>query len=130
MTTHPYKRSERIGKLLHIEISRIIQQLKDPRLQFVTVTDLVLTDDLSEAKVFFSVIGYEEKTEDITNILTKASGFIRHQLYEKVHLKEIPRLKFIYDDTSLKAVRIFSILDKIAKEKEDELSKKRKKTNR
>jgi ribosome-binding factor A len=127
MSTHPYKRSERIGKLLHIEISNVIQQLKDPRLQFVTVTDLTLTDDLSEAKVFFSAFGSEEKAQDIANILTKASGFIRHKLCERVHLKEIPNLRFIYDDTGIKAVRIFSILDKIAQErKNDEKPKKRK----
>jgi len=127
---HSYKRSERISKLLHIEISKIIQQLKDPRLGLVTVTDLVLTDDLSEAKVFFSLIGSEEKSSDIADILTKASGFIRHKLCERVYLKEVPNLRFIYDDTSIKAVRIFSILDRIAEEKKNEEKSKKRKSNR
>ncbi|MFN3966797.1 MAG: 30S ribosome-binding factor RbfA [Endomicrobiia bacterium] len=126
MVTHSYKRSDRISKLLHIEISKIIQKLKDPRLEFVTVTDLELTNDLSEAKVFFSVVGSEQKTSDIVDILNKASGFIKHQLYEKVCLREIPKLRFIYDDTSERAVRIFSILDKLAQEKKNEKSKKEK----
>lgn len=130
MVTHSYKRSDRISKLLHIEISKIIQKLKDPRLEFVTVTDLELTNDLSEAKVFFSVVGSEQKTSDIVDILNKASGFIKHQLYEKVCLREIPKLRFIYDDTSERAVRIFSILDKLAQEKKNEKSKKRKTTDR
>ena len=120
MTIPAYKRSERVRKLLHEEISKIVQRLKDPRLGFVTIVDLKLTEDMLESRVFCSIIGSDSEKKKTVEILNSASGFIRHSLGEIVELRRIPTLTFVYDDTSERADRIFSILDKLGDESKKE----------
>lgn len=113
-----FKRSERVAELLRHEISQLIQEIKDPRLGFVTVTGVRLSDDLMEAKVFFSVLGQEEERQVNSEILTKAVGSIRHQLGKKLEsLRRIPTIEFIYDDTPERAQRVSTILNQLAKER-------------
>lgn len=116
MSFRPYKRSERLAKLLHQKISEIILELKDPRIGFVTITDLELSDDLSTAKVFYSVLGGEKERKQTQEILSHAKGFIRCRMSKEFRLKKLPDLKFVFDETPERATKIFELLNRVKTE--------------
>lgn len=95
----PYKRSQRVGDLLRQEIADIImRRIKDPRLGFVTVTGVDITDDLKIAKVFISVLKDEEKEETL-NILNSARNFVRSEVAKRIRMKTIPSIEFRVDES-------------------------------
>lgn len=106
-----FKRSQRIQELLHEEISKLLMRgLKDPRIGFATITDVELTDNLSHAKVFVSVMGTEEEKKNSIIGLKSATGFIRSWLGKNLSLRYIPVLEFIRDDTADRVDKISKIL--------------------
>jgi len=111
-----YKRSTRVAELILQELSKIILELNKPDLGFVTVTGVKLTDDLLDARVFYSVIGTPEVVER-SKIVLQSIGHLRHELASRVNLRRTPTLFFQYDDTSEKAQKIFELLNKIEQEK-------------
>jgi ribosome-binding factor A len=109
-----YKRSERVADLLRCEVSTIIEHdLKDPRIGFVTVTAVRVTDDLKQARVLVTMLGDEEAREKSLQALQHASKHIRQLLGRRVRLKYIPQLKFAYDDTADAGRRIDRLLEGI-----------------
>lgn len=114
---HQYKRATRVGVLLQQELSKIIQTMAPEHgLGFVTITSIFLTDDLLDARVFFSVIGDDDEMKRTGDVLTDLIPQIRHRIAQHVDLRRVPRLVFEYDETPVKAQRVFSILDKISHE--------------
>lgn len=88
---------ERINDNLQEAISYIIfQEVKNPNIKFVTITAVNTTSDLSYAKVYFTTLG--DKIETL-KALKSAKGFIRNELKEKVELRNIPELEFVYDES-------------------------------
>ena len=95
----PYKRSQRVSDLLRQEIADIImRKVKDPRLGFVTVTGVKITEDLKAAHVFVSVLKEEEK-ENALEILNSARNFIRSEVANRVRMKTIPSIDFRIDES-------------------------------
>ena len=95
-------KNNKLGRLNHTmmrEISYILEtEVKDKHIKFVTITDVRVTNDLSFAKVYVTVLNDEYK--DITlKALKQASGFIRKQLSERVEIRHIPELQFVYDES-------------------------------
>ncbi|NIQ00518.1 MAG: 30S ribosome-binding factor RbfA [Nitrospinaceae bacterium] len=106
-----FKRSQRVQELLLEEISQLIQHgLKDPRIGFVTVTGIDLSDNLKNAKVFVSVMGSEQEKEDTLEGLNSAKGYIRSVLGKNLSLKFIPELIFKLDDTADRVEKITKIM--------------------
>jgi len=87
------------------------QETKDPRLKQVVVTDVVVSRDLTSAKVFFSVD--EDSHKIVASLLTKASGFFRSSLSKTLDLRHTPTLSFIYDTTPNTGARIDDLLRKL-----------------
>ncbi|MBD3272212.1 MAG: 30S ribosome-binding factor RbfA [Elusimicrobia bacterium] len=114
-----YKRAERVKELLREEISQYVQQIQDPGLGFVTITEVKLTDDLRHARMYYSVLGEEEQKQQTHAILQEHLGPMRKTLGKRLTLKRIPEIKLVRDDTSEKASHIFSLLDQIHAEKKD-----------
>ncbi|MGD0883343.1 MAG: 30S ribosome-binding factor RbfA [Thermodesulfovibrionales bacterium] len=109
----PYKRSQRVSDLIREEIADIImKRVKDPRLGFVTVTGVEITDDLKTAKVFVSIL-QEEERETTLAVLTSAKGFIRSELAKRVRMKSIPSLEFRIDESIARGDRIDRLLREI-----------------
>ncbi|GAB4389244.1 MAG: 30S ribosome-binding factor RbfA [Thermodesulfovibrionales bacterium] len=109
----PYKRSQRVSHLLKKEISDIIMnRVKDPRLGFLTVTDVDLTADLKLARVYVSVLRDEEK-DTTFEILESARAFIRAELGRRLRMKVIPALDFRLDTTAQYGARIEKLLKDI-----------------
>jgi ribosome-binding factor A len=93
-------RANRVGEQLKKEIGEIFQrELKDPRIGFLTVTAVDMTGDLSQAKVFISVLGSEEQRENSLNAIAKASGFIRSEIGKRIRLRHTPELIFKLDES-------------------------------
>ncbi len=87
------------------------QDTKDPRLKDVVITDVIVSRDLSSAKVFFSAA--EESQKIVLSLLNKASGFFRSRLSKKLDLRHTPSLNFIYDTAPNTGARMDKLLNKL-----------------
>jgi ribosome-binding factor A len=105
-------RHERIAGEIRQEISAMLAgELKDPRLSvFATITEVRMTPDLKQAKVYVSVMGPENEQRDTIKALTAAAGFIRHELSERLQLRRAPELLFVLDRSEEYAQRINELL--------------------
>jgi len=109
----PYKRSERVGDLLKEEIAEIVmRKVKDPRIGFLTITSVKVTDDLRIARIYITVLNKEEEEKTLKG-LDSAKGFIRSELAKRLRIKILPKLEFYKDDTLEYGTRIDEILKKI-----------------
>ena len=107
---------DRIGSNLVKEISYILMtEVKNPDVRFVTVTDCKVTQDLSYAKVYVTVFN-QDKIEETMKALKQASGFIRHELRERLDIRHIPELEFVYDESIEYGKKIEDIIEKIKEE--------------
>jgi ribosome-binding factor A len=95
-----YKRSDKVGDLIRKEISEILLgELKDPRIGFVTITKVAVSDDLRVARVYYSVFGDEDQKEESYQGLESAKGYIKRELGRRVRLKYMPDIQFLFDDS-------------------------------
>ncbi len=90
---------ERLNSIFVKEISYILStEVKDEDIKFVTITGCEITNDLSFAKVYFTVLDMEKKKETI-KALERAKSFIRGKLSERVEIRHTPELRFIFDES-------------------------------
>ncbi|HDL9795352.1 TPA: 30S ribosome-binding factor RbfA [Staphylococcus aureus] len=93
-------RAERVGEQMKKELMDIINnKVKDPRVGFITIADVVLTNDLSQAKVFLTVLGNDKEVENTFKALDKAKGFIKSELGSRMRLRIMPELMYEYDQS-------------------------------
>jgi ribosome-binding factor A len=108
-------RSNRVGEQMKKELSDIIgRKIKDPRIGFVTVTDVQVSGDLQQAKVYISVLGDEEQRENTLKGLAKAKGFIRTEVGQRIRLRKTPEIIFEWDESMEYGNRINSILHQLS----------------
>lgn len=94
-------RIEKLQELIKQEMSKmLLNDIKDPRIGFVTVTGVEMTGDLREAKIFVSVMGGEEQIKNSLDGLNSALGFVRREIGQRVRLRFTPEISFALD-TSL-----------------------------
>lgn len=104
---------ERISDALIEEISYIVSnKVKNKDINFVTITDVKVSNDLGFAKVFFTVLD-DSKIDVTLKALKEASGFIRHELRDRIDIRQIPELTFVYDESINEAKKIEDIIEKI-----------------
>ena len=104
---------DRINSSLVREISYILAtEVKDKDIKFVTITDCKATNDLSFAKVYFTVLN-DNRIKETLKALKSASGFIRHELRDRVDIRHIPELTFIYDESIDYGKKIENIIESI-----------------
>ena len=105
-------RIERVNELMRRELVLLLkQETKDPRLKQVVITDVIVSRDLTSAKIFFSVD--EDSIKIVTPLLDKASGFFRSSLSKSLDLRHTPTLSFIYDTAPNTGARIDDLLSKL-----------------
>ncbi|EGQ3427796.1 30S ribosome-binding factor RbfA [Staphylococcus pseudintermedius] len=93
-------RAERVGEQMKKELMDIINnKLKDPRVGFLTITDVQPTNDLSLAKVYLTVLGSDKERENTFKGLEKAKGFIKSEIGQRMQLRIVPDLQFEYDES-------------------------------
>jgi len=112
MAKPTYKRSVRVGDQMKQEIADILmKKIKDPRIGFVTVTDVELSDDLRNAKVFVSIYGGDR--DETLKGLKSAAPFIRSELGRRMTMRCLPELLFRYDSTVEQGAHIMELLHEI-----------------
>ncbi len=110
-------RTRRVAHLIQREISNILlTEVSDPRLTFITVTDVKVTPDLRNATIFYSMIGTDEEKKDVAKAFRKASGYIQRMVTESLSLKFAPHFVFKFDDTMEKAAEMEEVIDSISDE--------------
>ena len=109
-------KTERIASNIVKEISYVLAyEVKDSDIKFVTVTDCKLTTDLSYAKIYVTVLD-ESKKESTMEALEDARGFIRRELADRIDIRHVPELEFVYDESIEYGKKIEDIIEKIHEE--------------
>ena len=110
------KRSEKVSEAIHETVSSLLSRgLNDPRIGFVTITAVELTEDLSLARIYFTAMGDEISGKSSEAGLNSAKGFIRKELGRVLTIRHIPEIIFKYDHSQEYGNRIDSILREIGK---------------
>jgi ribosome-binding factor A len=116
-----HKRPERVASLVHAELSRLLrEEVSDPRIGQLSITHVRLTPDLKRATVCVLPLGGHGDRQVLLQGLEAASGFLRGRLGRNLRLRFAPALVFELDDHLEKAVRMTSMLDRIASEEASE----------
>jgi len=124
-------RQERIAEAIRQEASVIIHdKLKDPRLGFVTITNVEVTQDLRYAKVFFSVLGNDDAYKNTKAALDSAVGFTRKLIAQRLNLRFAPEVAFYEDRSTEYSVRIEEVLNEIKELDEQDKPKKSRRSNK
>ncbi|PRX33624.1 ribosome-binding factor A [Orenia metallireducens] len=111
-------RPERLAELIKKEVSDLLQKdIKDPRIGFVTVTDVEVSGDLRHAKIFISILNGDK--EETMAGLEATTGFVRKELGKRIRLRHVPEVIFRYDTTIETGTRVFKILEEINHDKKD-----------
>ena len=106
---------DRLGNTFVEEIARILHEdIEDKNLKDVSITHCKITNDLSFAKVYFTCFDEDKKTKVIS--LNKAANFIKSLLCDRVDIRKMPDLEFIYDESIDYGVKIENIIKEIKKE--------------
>jgi ribosome-binding factor A len=114
------QRAERVRSLLKKEVSDIVQNhFKDPRIGFVTVTDVEISVDLRHAKVFVSIMGDEDSKKSTVTALEKGAGFIRTEIGKRIRLRHTPELLFRIDNSLEYGAKINDLLKQIREQEKD-----------
>jgi ribosome-binding factor A len=89
----------------------ITEDLKDPRIGFVTVTGVETSPDLRHARVYVSVLGSDDQKADALEGLQSSAGFLQAKVAQELRMKHTPTLEFHYDDSVDRGMRITKLLD-------------------
>jgi ribosome-binding factor A len=108
------RRPEKVAEQVREEIAQIVgYELDDPRVAMVTVTDVRMSENLREARIFVTVSGTEEEALTALKALRKAAPYVRRQLAFNLSLRHAPDIHFIRDTVEEKAARVDELLREI-----------------
>lgn len=107
-----FNRSQRVSSQIQRELASIFQSdIKDPRLGFITISEVVLSRDLTVAKVFFTVLNADaQEIQDNLSVLTHSTSYVRRELAKRLRLRNCPELRFIYDDSIDRGIRLAQLM--------------------
>ncbi|MEE9232264.1 MAG: 30S ribosome-binding factor RbfA [Nitrospirales bacterium] len=121
MEKAPVSRATRVADQIRMEVANILaRKIKDPRIQFVTVTDVTMTADLKIARVYVTALDQEHFEQQTSPGLKSAVGFIRTEVGRRLNLRYTPELVFFRDTSAEYGNRIEKILDSLPHKKQDE----------
>ena len=113
------KRSEKVADLIQKEISQmLVKSIKDPRIGFVTITRVTVSEDCRFAKVYFSVAGTLEERENSVKGLESAKGYVRKELGRRIRLRYTPEIMFQFDPSIEYAFHMEELIQSIHRQKE------------
>ena len=114
-----YPRARRVGEQIQRELAELVRsELKDPRVGMVTIMDVEVSADLAHAKVYVSSLAPQQDLEEAVAALNHAAGFLRGRLGRRLHIRTVPELRFLRDDSVERGVRLTHLIDEVvAKER-------------
>ncbi|BHH82631.1 30S ribosome-binding factor RbfA [Desulforhopalus sp. 52FAK] len=112
------KRSSRVAEAIRTELSMLlVSKVGDPRLHPVTISRVEVTDDLSQAKIFFTVFGDKKEIREAEKGFQRATGFMRSHIAKTLNLRFTPAIQFHYDNVAEKVAELDEIFKEIADER-------------
>lgn len=112
-----YSRSQRVVEQIRRELAELIRlEVKDPRIGFITLTDVEITPDYAHAKVFFTSMTGADSVPEILEGLNRARGFLRRELGRRVRIHTTPELHFHYDRSVEEGSRLSQLIDDTLRE--------------
>ena len=107
-----YSRNQRMAEQIRCDLSEIIRDdLKDPRMGFISITEVRLTRDLSQAIIFCSILE-QDRAEETMETLNRAAGFLRSQVADRMRARSVPILKFRHDNSMEKGAAMEALISK------------------
>jgi len=114
------QRAARVGEEIRELLAKLLRdEVKDPRIGFVSIVKVEVAGDLRHAKVFISVLGDENQKKESMKGLTKASGFLRSEIAQVLRLRYTPELHFVLDESIEHGQRIAQLLVQVQKEQNE-----------
>ena len=114
------RRAVRVGDHILKEIAvLLLHKVRDPRVQGVTITGIRLSDDLKQARVFYSVMGEESRISTAQAGLDSAKGFIKKEIGMRLSLRYVPEMTFVHDSSLESASHMEKVFEELRKEKDD-----------
>ena len=110
-----FLRSDRMAEQLRRELADIVRdEIKDPRLGFMSFTEVRMSRDLSHAVIYCSVLNAEQQDESI-EILNRAAGFVRKEIARRIRARIVPTLKFMVDDSVTRGIAMDELISEALK---------------
>ncbi len=110
-------RPRRVAELIKRELAVLIpRELNDPRMHPITLTGAEVSSDFSSARIYFTLLGNSEDMRETTAALNHAAGFLRRALKRRLVLRNVPELRFYYDESVEKGARISGLIDRALSE--------------
>lgn len=107
-----FSRADRVSEQIRRELGELLQfEVKDPRVKFVSITDVELTPDYAHAKIFFTALQPAEKIPEIARGLQAATGFLRRELGRRVRIHTNPDLHFVHDGSVARGAELSRLID-------------------
>lgn len=106
-------RQKRVADRLQQEVSTLLLEMKDPRLDLVTVTRVNIDRELEYANIFVSTVGDDARRKEVLQTLDHAKGYIRREIGQRVQLRRAPEVIFHWDPSPEKAEQISQLLDEL-----------------
>ena len=107
-----FPRARRVADQMQRELSELIRlEVKDPRVGMLTITEVEVTRDMDHAKVFFTTLGGKPEHDACLEGLQRASGFLRTQLSQRMQLRQVPKLSFVYDHSVERGVQLSQLIE-------------------
>jgi ribosome-binding factor A len=113
-----FSRTLRLAEQIHRELAELLRKVKDPRVGEVTIGDVEVSKDLQHAKVYFTVFD-PAAAQASQQGLNHAAGFLRRELGKGLHVRIVPELRFIYDETEERSARLSALIDKAVRRDRD-----------
>ena len=114
------ERMRRVNAAVREVLAEAVGELRDPRIGFVTVTDVKTSPDLRHAVVYVSVLGSESRREKTLAGLDAAHGVLQARIAHELRLKRTPQLAFEYDESVERGVRMSHLIDELAPDDDEE----------
>lgn len=116
-----YPRSDRIGGLIHKNLSNLLQKdIHDPRLEMATITGVRMSRDLRKAMIYFAISGPPAAKDQAISGFESAMGFVKRALASRLGLRYMPELKFFYDESFDYGSKIDKVLESVKKPETNE----------
>ncbi|MFO7768972.1 MAG: 30S ribosome-binding factor RbfA [bacterium] len=117
-----FDRTDRVNDQIQKILGGIIErELRDPRIGFVTITDVEASKDYSVADIYFTV-GEDQDPKESLDGLQAAAGYLRKRLGEEISIRQTPELRFEYDESVDRGFRMERLLKEIAEERDEDPS--------
>ena len=116
------RRQQKVAQFIRKEAALLIRELNDPRVGFITITEVDVTSDLKLAKIYYSVLGSNADKRTTTRAINHAKGFLRKKIGGSLQIKSVPEIEFILitDEEENPVVKPPAILSLIEKARESD----------